>query len=98
MLQLYHALVHLLILYDIIILKRVKTLQNQAIKIPGRYHYRDGAESYYRQFKTLKIDDLWKYEIAKFVHNTIYSRNPSLLRNYFLQSTEHFNQVTRQIY
>ena len=83
MLQLYHALVHPLILYGIIIwgstfpsnLKRLKISQNRAIKIVARCHYRDGANLFYSQFKILQIGDLWKYKIAEFVHNTIFDRN-----------------------
>ena len=104
MLQLYHAVVHPLILYGIIILgstfppylKRLKTLQNRAIKIVARCHYQDGAESFYSQFRVLQIDDLWKYKIAKYVHRIIYNRNSKSFRNYFLKSTEHSNRATQQ--
>ena len=71
MLQLYHALVHPLILWRFTFpsyLKRLKTLQNRAIKIVASCHYRERAHSFYRQFKLLQVDDLWKYKIGKFVH------------------------------
>ena len=42
------------------------------------------------------MDNLWKYEIAKFVHSTIYNRNPNSFHNYFLKSTEHLNRAARQ--
>ena len=50
----------------------------------------------YIQFRILRIDDLWKYEVVKFVHSTTYNRNPNSFRCYFLKSTEHLNRPTRQ--
>ena len=111
-LQLYHALFttsscisESTDIYGIIIrentfpfyLKRLKiTLQNEAIKIVDRCQYRDGATSFYSRFKMLQIDDLWKYEIAKFVHSTICNITPNSFRNYFLKSAEYSNRATRQ--
>ena len=54
------------------------------------------ANLFYSQFKTLQIDDLWKYEIAKFVHSTAYHKNPNSFRNYFLKSAECSKRATRQ--
>ena len=109
MLQLYHAVVHPLMLCGIIIwwaiypsyLKRLKTLQNRAIKIVALSHYRDNANSFYSQFNILLIDDLWKFEIVKFVCSdaaqSIYNRNLRSFKYYiFLKTTEHSNWATRQ--
>ena len=78
MLQLYYALVHPFLSYRILIwgaiyptyryIKRLKSLQNRAIGAVSRCHYRDQVNPYYIQFKILQIDDLIKYDSAKFVH------------------------------
>ena len=76
MLQLYYALVHPFLSYGIIIweatyatyIKRLKSLQNRAIRAVAKCHYRDEVKLFYNQFRILQIDDLVKYEIAKFVH------------------------------
>ena len=101
----YNFIMHPLMLYGIIFwgstfpsyLKRLKTLQNRAIKIVARCRYRNGANSFYRQFKILRIDDLWKYEIAKFVHSTIYNKS-KCFAVIFLNpwKAEHSNLATRQ--
>ena len=75
MLQLYYALVHPFLSYGIIVwgatyptyIKRLKSLQNRAIRAVARCHYRDEVKLFYKQFKILQIDDLLKYEIDLFI-------------------------------
>ena len=94
MLQLYYALVHPFLSYGIIIwgatyptcIKRLKSLQNRAIRAVARLHYRDEVNLYYNQFKNLQIDDLLKYEFAKFVHCNITDKTPDSFCTYFLQN------------
>ena len=79
-----YGLVSPLRLYGIIIreanylyyLKKLKTLENRAKEIFVGCHYRDDANLFSNQFEILEIEDLWKFEIARFVHSTIYNRNP----------------------
>ena len=105
MLQLYYAsAVHPFLSYGIIIwgatyptyIKTLKSLQNRAIRAVARCHYRDEVKLFYNQFKILQIDDLLKYEIAKFVHCNITNKTPNSFRNYFCKTTEHSSRVTRQ--
>ena len=104
MLQLYYALVHSLLSYGINIwgatyptyIKRLKSLQNRAIRAVARCHYRDEVKLSYNQFKILQIDDLLKYEIAKFVHCNITNKTPKSFCNYFCKTAEHSSRVTRQ--
>ena len=84
MLQLYYALVHPFLSYGIIIWGatyptyiRLKSLQNRAIRAVARCHYRDQEKLFYNQFRILQIDDLLKYEIAKFVHCNITNKTPN---------------------
>ena len=104
MLQPYYALVHPFLSYGIIIwgatyptyIKRLKSLQNRAIRAVARCHYRDEVKLFYNQLKILQIDDLLKYEIAKFVHCNITNKTPNSFRNYFCKITEHSSRVSRQ--
>ena len=104
MLQLYYALVHPFLYYGIIIwgatypiyVKRLKSLQNRAIRAVARCHYRDEVKLFYNQSKILQIDDLLKYEIAKFVHCNTTNKTPNSFRNYFCKIAEHSSRVTRQ--
>ena len=104
MLQLYYTLVHPFLSYGIIIwgttyptyIKRLKSLQNRAIRAVARCHYRDQVKLFYNQFKILQIDDLLKYEIAKFVHCIITNKTPNSFRNYFCKTAEYSSRVTRQ--
>ena len=104
MLQLYYALVHPFLSYVIITwgatyptyIKRLKSLQNRAIRAVARCHYRDEVKLFYNQFRILQIDDLFKYEIAKFVHCNITNKTPNSFRNYFCKTAEYSTRVTRQ--
>ena len=104
MLQLYYAIVHPFLYYGIIIwgatypiyVKRLKSLQNRAIRAVARCHYRNEVKLFYNQSKILQIDDLLKYEIAKFVHCNTTNKTPNSFRNYFCKIAEHSSRVTRQ--
>ena len=104
LLQLYCALEHPFFSYGIIIweatyptyIKRLKSLQNGAIRAVARYHYRDQVKLFYDQFRILQIDDLLKYEIAKFVHCNITNKTPNSFRYYFCKTAEYSSRVTRQ--
>ena len=85
MLQLYYALVHPFSSYGIVIwgatyptyIKRLKSLQNRAIRTVARCYYRDEVNPYYIQLKILQIDDPLKYEIADFFHCYIAYKTPN---------------------
>ena len=104
MLQLYYALVHPFLSYGIIFwgatyptyIKRLKSLQNRAIRAVARCHYRDEAKLFYNQFRILQIDDLLKFEIAKFVHCNTTNKTPNSFRNYFCKTAEYSSRVMRQ--
>jgi len=74
--QLYYALIHPSLLYGIIIwgstypnyLQKRSILQNKALRAIYGAHYCNSASPIYAKIKILKIVDLHKNEIAKFVH------------------------------
>ena len=90
MLQLYYALVHLL-LYGIIIWgatyptysQKLKSLQNQAIRAIVGARFRDSVNPYYSQLKIPEIDDLFKFEVAKFVYGSLHNKTPNSFHKYF---------------
>ena len=94
MLQLYHALVYPFLSYDLIIwgstyptyIKRLKSLQNQAVRAVARCHYRDDVKPYYFKFNILQLDDLFKHEIAKFVYCYLTNKTPNSFRKYFCKT------------
>ena len=104
MLQLYHALVYPFLSYGLIIwgstyptyIKRLKSLQNQAVRAVARCHYRDDVKPYYFKFNILQLDDLFKHEIAKFVYCYLTNKTPNSFRKYFCKTLEHSSRVTRQ--
>ena len=71
-LQLYYAVVHPFVSFGIIIwgatyptyIKRLKSLQNRALRTVARCNYRGEVKLFYTQFKILQIDDLFMYEIC----------------------------------
>ena len=80
LLQLYHALIHPLLTYGIVIwgstypsyLSKLKTLQNKTMQIISGSHHCDEANPIYKKLEVLQIHDLYTYVTAKFVYR-IYS-------------------------
>ena len=77
-------------------IKRLKSVQNRAIRVVVKCHYQDKVNPYYIQFKILQIDDPIKYEIAKFVHCYITNKTLNSLCYDFCKTVEHSSRVTRQ--
>ena len=48
-------------------LKKLITLQNKAVKYIGAAKFCHSASPYYNRFKILKLTDLYKLEVGKFV-------------------------------
>ena len=59
-------------------------------------HYRDDPSLLYMKLEVLKIQDLNRYETAKFVYSCINNQAPSLLNNYFQRFDEVSQKSTRQ--
>ena len=79
-----------------IYIKRLKSLQNRAIRAVARSHYRDEVNPYYIQFKILEIENLLKYEIAKFVHCYTTNKTFNSFCNLSRKTVEHSSGVTRE--
>ena len=104
LLQLYHALIHPLLAYGIIIwgatyssyLTKLKTLQNKALRVISGAHYRDNAIPLYKNLDVLQLDDLYCYETAKFVYCCLQNQVPTPFLNYFTKVSEASQRTTRQ--
>ena len=76
LLKIYYAQVHSHLLYGFIIcgstfstyLKKLITLQNKAVKFLCAAKFCDSSSPYYKRLKILKLTDLYKLEVGKFIH------------------------------
>ena len=90
---LYYALVHPLLFYGIIIwgstnnsyLTKLRSLQNKALKAIGHLGWRTSPKHLYRKFKILKLNDLYKIELSKFVYSYISKYTPKYFNDYFIE-------------
>ena len=91
LLVLYYSMIHSHLLYGITIweytyekyLKRLKTLQNKAVKVLGGGRWQDHASAYYSQLNILKLEDLYTYEVAKLMHKYSQNKLPKKLSFFF---------------
>ena len=89
--SLYYTLIHPYLLYGITIwrntykthLKRIKSLQNKAVKIIARGQYLDDSTAYYKQLNILKIEDLYTLEVAKLMHKFSQIKLPNRFSSFF---------------
>ena len=77
-------------------LQKLKSLQNRAIRAVVGAHFRDSVNPYYSRLKILQIDDLFKYEVAKFVYGSLDYKTPNSFRNYFCKTNYRSSRATRQ--
>ena len=103
LLQLYYTLVHSHLTYGIFIwgstypshLQKLQKLQNKALKAICNAPYRSLAKPLYAQLNILQIEDVYKYEIAKFMFNFNKTLAPSPFSNFFQKIHQVSNRSTR---
>ena len=101
--QLYYALVHSHLTYGISIwgptypshLQKLQKLQNKALKAICNAPYRSPAKPLYTQLNILRIQDVYKHEIAKFMFNYNKTLTPTPFSNFFQKTNQVSNQSTR---
>ena len=89
--NLYYSLIRPHLQYRIIIwgntcktyLKRLTTLQNQAVKISVGAHWRDNTANCYMQLQVLKLNELYTYEVAKFMYQYTSKNLPPSFSSFF---------------
>ena len=102
-LQLYYSLIHTHLLYGLVVwgssykskLKKLLSLQNEVVKLIGGGLLRNKATPFYFQLGILKLTDLFKLEVGKFVHAHFKNELPSSLSDYFILTSEVSQKNTR---
>ena len=69
-------------------LKKVLSLQNKVVKFIGGGLLRSSATPFYSQLGILKLPDLLKLEVGKFVHAHFKNKLPPSLSDYFILTSE----------
>ena len=101
LLTLYYALVQSQLLYGLPIwastyqtyLTKLRKLQNKVVQILAKAHPRERVSPWYYQLQILKLDDLCKFEIAKYqyAHNKL----PHCFCNYFANFSDSHHYSTQ---
>ena len=93
--MLYYALVHPYLTYGILIwgstyksyLNTLQLLQNKAMLAITKQRWSDRITPIYRRLQVLKINDLYKLETAKFMHQFLDKSLPASFEKYFTHTT-----------
>ena len=96
LLKIYYALINSHLLYGLIIwgstfptyLQKLITLQNKAVKFICAAKFCDNSSPYYKRLKILKLKDLYKLEVGKFIHSNFKKMLPKNLSNYFILTSQ----------
>ena len=99
-----YALAHLLLVYGIIIwgathsiyLQKLKSQQNRAFTAVVGAHFRDSMNPHCRQTKILQMDDLFKFELAKFAHGFLNHKTLKSFRKHCCKTNDSSNRATKQ--
>ena len=78
-------------------MSKLESLQNKAVKIIGGGTTRESSTPFYGQLKILKLSDLYKFEIAKLVHDFLHDKLPSssVFSRLFQKSLQISHRFTR---
>ena len=99
----YYSLVPTHLSYGIIIwgstykshLEKLSSLQNKAIRVVGGAEWNESSSPLYYTFKVLKFHDIYKYELAKFMHHVQNKTLPTRLLKFFDDVKNDLNLNTR---
>ena len=86
LLTLYHSLVHVHLIYALPVwattfptyLIKLKRLQNKAIRIITKTSPKDRISQHYCRLQILKLDDLYKFEVAKLMHQFTHKKKKQM--------------------
>ena len=103
LLKLYYTIVHPYLIYDLVAwgsnfpsyIEKLNILQNKTVKLIDGGNYLDRATPYYTKLNILKLPDLYKLEIAKFVHRLMHNTLPQSFSNFFIKEDQVNNHTTR---
>ena len=69
--------------------------QNKAVKFICAAKFCDSSSPYYKRLKILKLKDLYKLEVGKFIHANLKKMLPKNLSNYFILTSQISEKSTR---
>ena len=64
-------------------LSKLKVLQNKAMRAISGVGWSESATPLYQRYEILKVEDMYKLELAKFMHSLVSQSLPPSLINYF---------------
>ena len=76
-------------------LEKLSSLHNKAIRAVGGAEWNESSSPLYYKFKVLKFHDIYKYELAKFMHHVQHNTLPTSLMNFFDYVKNDLNFNTR---
>ena len=77
-------------------LQQIQILQNEALRVSTSSHSEAEANPADSQLKVLKIKDLYKCEVAKFVYCCVDNKAPTFFSEYFTRTNQVSSRHTRQ--
>ena len=102
--SLYYTMVQPYLTYGIILwgptyrchLKQVSILQKKAIRCINKLYYNAHIEPLFIRNKILKLDDLYKFELSKFMFDCINGKLPTRILEFFITNATIHAHHTRQ--
>ena len=102
--QLYYALVYSRVQYGIEVygscsknrIKRIQTMQNKLLKVLFKRPLRTSTNELHSDYKLLKVKDIFKMNILKFVFNAVKKRSIKQFHNFYQSRRYTHNHDTRQ--
>ena len=76
-------------------LSKIRSLQNKAISVISEIPPKERASPYYHKLQIPKLDDLYQFEVAKFMHRYTHNKLPIRFCNYFTYSCNSYSYSTR---
>ena len=101
---LYFSLIYLHLSYGVLIwgsanitnMKKLVTMQKKAIRILANAKYNDHTNQLFWNLKLLKLEDIYKVEVAKLIYKFNTNNLPRPLRKIFLPNNKVHQRQTRQ--
>jgi len=82
----------------------LNTLQNRAIKVISNFSFRAHTSQIFKKMQILRISDITKLQILRFVHKTKHNRYPAELKEFYnsftflCQNNLHGTRSTARLY
>ena len=102
---LYYSLIHSKVQYGIVawgtanktFLREIQIRLNYVLKIITSNSIFVPLSPIYKKLNILKLHDIYKLELGKFMHSVYYKRAPKIFNKFFKHLNEHHNYQTRQV-